>query len=115
MPTSASQSLLFLVGPTGAGKEELALELALRLGAEIVSIDSMKVYRGMDAGTSKPAPEARLRVPHHLVDVADPWESFSVARYLREAEAAVEGIRSRGRAPLVVGGTVLYLKAWIEG
>jgi tRNA dimethylallyltransferase len=105
---------LALVGPTASGKSEAAIVLAERLGAEIVSVDSMLVYRGMDVGTAKPSPDELARVPHHLVDVADPSEPFSVARYQALAREAVEGIVSRGRRVLLAGGTVLYLRAVVD-
>jgi tRNA dimethylallyltransferase len=85
------------------------------LGGEILSADSMKVYRGMDIGTAKPSAAERCAVPHHLLDVADPGETFSTARWLRLAEAAIAGVRARGRAAVVSGGTPLYLKALLEG
>jgi tRNA dimethylallyltransferase len=103
-----------LVGPTASGKSEAAIEVAERLGAEIVSVDSMLVYRGMDVGTAKPTPEQRVRVPHHLIDVADPSEPFSVARYQVLCREAVRGIRARGRRVLLAGGTVLYLRAVVD-
>lgn len=106
-----AERLLALVGPTASGKTDAAIALAERLGAEIVSVDSMLVYRGMDVGTAKPSPEQRRRVPHHLVDVAEPSEPFSVARYQALAREAIAGIRERGRRPLLVGGTALYLRA----
>lgn len=93
----------------------MALELAPLLGAEILSLDSMKVYRGMDIGTSKAPPEARARVPHHLLDVLDPAEGMSVRRFVELAEEAAAGIAARGRAVLVSGGTPLYLKALLFG
>lgn len=104
-----------LVGPTASGKTDAALVLADRLGAEIVSVDSMLVYRGMDVGTAKPGPAELARVPHHLIDVADPSEPFSVARYQELATEAIEGIRARGRRVLLAGGTVLYLRAVVDG
>src|SRR5438477_5767328 len=104
-----------LTGPTGAGKTRLALELAERLGAEIVSMDSMALYRGMDIGTAKPTDEERRRVPHHLVDVLDPWESGSVAWWLGQAARCSGGIERRGKRVLFVGGTPLYLKALLYG
>jgi tRNA dimethylallyltransferase len=107
--------ILVITGPTASGKERLALAVAERLGGEIVSADSMKVYRGLDVGTAKPLPEDRRRVPHHAVDVADPDETFSAARWLDLAEAAVAAIRARGRTPIVSGGTPFYLKALLEG
>ena len=107
--------ILVITGPTASGKERLALAVAGRLGGEIVSADSMKVYRGLDVGTAKPSPNHRRRVPHHAIDVADPDETFSVARWLELAEAAVADIRARGRTPVVSGGTPFYLKALLEG
>jgi tRNA dimethylallyltransferase len=101
----------FLTGPTGSGKTTLGVELAERLGAEIVALDSMTLYRGMDVGTAKPGPEERRRVPHHLLDVLDPWESASVAWWLERAAASCRDIEARGRRVLFVGGTPLYLKA----
>src|SRR6516162_5855579 len=100
---------LVLSGPTGSGKSRLALELAERLGAEIVSMDSMALYRGMDVGTAKPSAEDRRRIPHHLLDVLDPWEAASVAWWLERATSSCRDILARGRRPLVVGGTPLYL------
>ncbi len=107
--------VLILTGPTGSGKSGLALELAGRLGAEIVSMDSMALYRGMDIGTAKPTPEERRRVPHHLIDVLEPWESASVAWWLERAVACCRDITGRGKRPLFVGGTPLYLKALLYG
>jgi tRNA dimethylallyltransferase len=111
----SSNPLLFLVGPTGAGKSRLALELAERLGAAIVSMDSMQVYRGMDIGTAKPGAVERERVPHHLLDRANPPESYDVRRYLADVERALAEIRAAGRRPLFVGGTGFYLKALVFG
>ena len=105
----------FLSGPTASGKTAVGVELALRLGAEIISLDSMAVYRGMDIGTAKATPAERGGVPHHLIDVVDPADDFSLAEYVAAAEAAAAGIRSRGREPLFVGGTPLYLKALLRG
>jgi len=106
---------LILTGPTGSGKSRLALDLAARLDAEIVSMDSMALYRRMDIGTAKPTPEERRRVPHHLLDVLDPWESASVAWWLERASACCQDITQRGKRPLFVGGTPLYLKALLYG
>jgi tRNA dimethylallyltransferase len=106
---------LILTGPTGSGKTQLALELASRLGAEIVSMDSMALYRGMDIGTAKPTAEERRQVPHHLVDVLDPWESASVAWWLEQAGHVCRDIARRGQRPLLVGGTPMYLKALLRG
>jgi len=106
--------VLAIVGPTAAGKSLLALRLAARCGGEIVSADSMQVYRGMDIGTAKPGPEERARVPHHLIDVADPAEPFSVAAFQRLARAAVEHVAAAGRLPVVAGGTGLYVRALLH-
>jgi tRNA dimethylallyltransferase len=108
-------NVLVLTGPTGSGKTALALQLADQLGAEIVSMDSMAVYRHMDIGTAKPGPEDRRRVRHHLLDVLEPWESANVAWWLQNAEAAVRDIAERGKRALFVGGTPLYLKALLRG
>lgn len=107
--------ILILTGPTASGKERVALEAAARLGADILSADSMKVYRGMDVGTAKPGPTERNRVPHHLLDVADPGETFSTARWLALADEAIADVAARGRVPLVSGGTPLYVKALLQG
>jgi tRNA dimethylallyltransferase len=106
---------LVLSGPTGSGKSRLGVELAERLGAEIVSMDSMALYRGMDIGTAKPSAAEQARVRHHLIDVLEPWESASVAWWLEQARQACTDIRQRGRRPLFVGGTPLYLKALLYG
>ena len=106
---------VFLLGPTASGKTAVALALAQRLGAEICSLDSMLVYRGMDIGTAKPTPAERAHVRHHLIDLVPPSEEFSVARYLEAAAAAEAGIRARGRVALYAGGTGLYLKALTAG
>jgi tRNA dimethylallyltransferase len=106
--------VLAVVGPTAAGKTELALAVAERLGAEVVSADAMLVYRGMDIGTAKPTPEERARVPHHLVDLVDPGEEFSVARFQPLARAAIADVLGRGRVPLLVGGSGLYFHAVVD-
>ena len=104
-----------LVGVTASGKSEAALQLALRRGdCEIVSVDSMCVYRGMDIGTSKPGPEARAAVPHHLLDLVDPDEDFSLTQFQQAARAALLGIDRRGHHALLVGGTGLYLRAVVD-
>lgn len=104
-----------LVGPTASGKSDVALAVARRLGdVEIVSVDSMQVYRGMDIGTAKPSAAERAEVPHHLLDVADPAESFSVGAYQELARAALADIERRGRRALLVGGTGLYLSAVVD-
>jgi tRNA dimethylallyltransferase len=115
MTPDTFQSALILTGPTGSGKSALAVELAGRLGAEVVSMDSMAPYRGMDVGTAKPDADQRRRVPHHLIDVLDPWESASVAWWLGRAAECVRDIEGRGRRALFVGGTPLYLKALLHG
>jgi tRNA dimethylallyltransferase len=106
--------VLALVGPTAAGKTELALALAERLGAEVVSADAMLVYRGMDIGTAKPTTGQRARVPHHLIDLVDPGEEFSVARFQPLARAAIAEVLGRGRVPLLVGGSGLYFHAVVD-
>jgi len=105
----------FLTGPTAGGKTAVGLELARMLGAEIISLDSMAVYRGMDIGTAKPTPGQRARIPHHLIDVVDPDEDFSVAQYVDAAHREVSATRARGNEVLFVGGTPLYLKAMLRG
>jgi len=107
--------IIVIAGPTGAGKSALALALAERIGGEIVSADSMQVYRGLDIGTAKPTRQERARVPHHLVDVAEPEESYSVGRFRVEAGVAIREILARGRVPTICGGTGLYLKALLHG
>ena len=106
--------ILALVGPTATGKTRAGIAVAERLGAEIVSVDSMLVYRGMDVGTAKPRATDRARVPHQLLDVAEPSEPFSVARYQGLALEAIHGIRSRGRPVLLVGGSALYERAVVD-
>jgi tRNA dimethylallyltransferase len=110
----ADPPYLAIVGPTASGKTEAAIAIAERLDAEIVSVDSMLVYRGMDLGTAKPGADDLARVAHHLIDVADPAEPFSVARYQDLCHGAVEDIRGRGRRTLLVGGTALYLRAVVD-
>ncbi len=109
------EPLRCLVGPTAAGKTDLALAVAERAGAEILSMDSMLVYRGMDVGTAKPGSAEQARVPHHLMDLVEPSERFSVQHWLAEAEAAVADVRARGRRALVVGGTAFFLRALAYG
>jgi tRNA dimethylallyltransferase len=106
---------LALLGPTASGKSQLALALAERLPAEIVSMDSAQVYRGLDIGTAKPSAEERARVPHHLIDLVAPNESYSTGRWRSDALHAIESILERGRTPLIVGGTMLYYRALVEG
>jgi len=104
-----------LLGPTASGKSRLALELATRLPIEIVSIDSAQVYRGMDIGTAKPSRADRDRVPHHLIDLLDPDQRYSAAQFRDDAIRSIEGILSRQRIPLLVGGTMLYYRALVAG
>jgi tRNA dimethylallyltransferase len=103
--------IAILTGPTSVGKTDVSIDVALRLGTEIISADSMAVYRRMEVATAKPSAEQRARVPHHLVDVADPTEPFTVADYRERALAVIDRLRAAGRTPLVVGGTRLYLAA----
>jgi tRNA dimethylallyltransferase len=114
--TSAAQSpLLVVAGPTASGKSSLAIALALEFGGEIISCDSVAVYREFEIGTAKPSPEERARVPHHLIDVAAPDAWFTAGDYARRARAAATEITSRGRIPVVCGGTGLYLRAMLDG
>lgn len=103
-----------IVGPTAAGKTALSLELAERTGAEIVSLDSMQAYRGMDIGTAKPGPEELGRVPHHMIDVSDPRAEVTVAEFRNLARSSIDDIASRGRLPLLVGGSGLYFRAVVD-
>jgi len=114
-PLPTSLKPIFLGGPTAVGKSELALQLAELLGGEIVSVDSMQVYRGLDVGTAKPSPADRTRIPHHLIDVCDLAENFDAALFVQLAETAVADILSRGHVPVFCGGTGLYFKAFLEG
>jgi tRNA dimethylallyltransferase len=106
---------ILLMGPTATGKSALALALAERFGGEIVTVDSAQVYRGMDVGTAKPGAATLARVPHHLLDLVEPTESYSAARFVLDALESIDGIRARGRVPIVAGGTMLYFKALTEG
>ena len=110
-----SKKIAVVCGPTACGKTALAVELALALDGEVVSADSMQVYRKLDIGTAKPAGEEKKGVPHHMLDVADPSEDWSVARYVMDAAPIVDDILSRGRLPIVAGGTGLYIDALIAG
>lgn len=107
--------VVLLLGPTGSGKTALSLALGERFGGEIVSCDSVAVYRGMDVGSAKPTREERTRLPHHLIDVVNPDEPFTAGEYSRAARAALKEIAGRGRLPIVTGGTGLYLRALTEG
>lgn len=112
---SAKRLIPVLAGPTGSGKSDLALRLAEHGGLEIVSADASMVYRGLDIGAAKPSLEERRQVPHHLVDVLEPSQPFSVSEYRLQAEAALEAVLARGRLPLLVGGTGYYIRALSEG
>jgi tRNA dimethylallyltransferase len=107
--------MIFILGPTASGKSAIALELAERLPVEIVSVDSALVYRGLDIGTAKPSIAERTRVAHHLIDLIEPNERYSAARFASDASRLIEDIETRGHLPLLVGGTMLYAKALIEG
>jgi tRNA dimethylallyltransferase len=115
VPSPPALDCWYLTGPTAAGKTKVGVELALRIGAEIVSLDSMTLYEGMDIGTAKPSAEDRQRVPHHLLDVVRPDEEFSLSDYVDAAQAAIREIKGRGREVLFVGGTPLYLKSLLRG
>ena len=104
-----------LMGPTASGKSAYALELAERLGGEIVSVDSALVYRGLDIGAAKPARDEQARVPHHLIDVREPWQPYSAAEFARDARVAIDAILARGRIPILAGGTGLYFRALLDG
>ncbi len=106
---------LCIAGPTACGKSAVAMALARSFPGEILSVDSMQVYRGMDIGTAKPSPAERTEIPHHLLDVAGLGEGFDAARFIELATPAVASIRARGRMPILCGGTGLYFKAWLEG
>jgi tRNA dimethylallyltransferase len=109
------KKVIVLLGPTGVGKTAASLLLAEHLGADIISSDSMQIYRGMDIGTAKPTPEERARVRHHMIDVVEPWESYSSGRYLGEVRPIIGEMHAKGQIPLVVGGTGLYIKAMTRG
>ncbi|NUS38076.1 MAG: tRNA (adenosine(37)-N6)-dimethylallyltransferase MiaA, partial [Lysobacter sp.] len=115
MNADARPPAIALTGPTASGKSALALEWAERLGGEIVSVDSALVYRGLDVGAAKPTHEERARVPHHLVDVREPWQPYSAAEFAQEARAAIDGVVARGRVPILAGGTGLYFRALFDG
>jgi len=104
-----------LAGPTASGKSAAAMALASELPLEIISVDSAQVYRGMDIGTAKPSVDERARVPHHLIDILEPEQAYSAARFVQDATRLIDDIRARGRLPLLVGGTMLYFKALRDG
>src|SRR2546427_7628100 len=115
MAGHARPRLVVIAGPTGAGKTAVAVALARLLPIEVISADSRQVYRGMDAATGKPTAEARRAVIHHLIDIVDPDDRYQAARFRHDAAAAIEAIRARGRLPVVVGGTGLYIRALLRG
>ncbi len=108
-------AITFIIGCTGCGKGAVGRALAKRIGAEIISIDSMKIYRGMDIGTAKPSAEARAAVPHHFIDIVDPCDDYSVAQFVSDADRVIAEIVTRNRPILCVGGTALYIKALSDG
>lgn len=112
---NALPAAILLMGPTAAGKTDIAIELAARYPVEIISVDSALVYRGMDIGTGKPSAEQLKRYPHHLVDILDPTESYSAGQFVRDAGALIADIHARQRVPLLVGGTMLYFRALLRG
>ncbi|MBN1393729.1 MAG: tRNA (adenosine(37)-N6)-dimethylallyltransferase MiaA [Pirellulales bacterium] len=115
MPSDSIANCWFLSGPTASGKSAAGVELAKRIDAEIISLDSMTLYRGMDLGTAKPTAEQRRAVPHHLIDAIEPWEEYSLAKYLAESKRIAEEISARGKRVLFVGGAPLYLKGLLRG
>jgi tRNA dimethylallyltransferase len=114
-PLDGIPLVVLLLGPTGSGKTALSLSLGKRFGGEIVSCDSVAVYRSMDLGTAKPTREERARLPHHLIDVADPDQPFTAGEYSHQARTALHEIAGRGHLPIVTGGTGLYLRALTDG
>ena len=108
-------NLICIAGPTASGKTALAVQLAKELGGEVVSCDSMQVYKGMDIGTAKPSPEEMEGIPHHMLSVAEPWEDFSVSRYCEMAAPIVDDILARGKTAIIAGGTGLYMDSLIKG
>lgn len=115
MPPFSSNAPIFLAGPTAVGKSALALALAERIGGEIISVDSMQVYRGLDVGTAKPTLTEQKKIPHHLIDVCALTEAFDAAQFVRRAAQAVGEIQARGRVAIFCGGTGLYFKAYLDG
>ncbi len=114
-PSTCNAEPIFIAGPTAVGKSEIALHVAENIGGEIISTDSMQVYRGLNVGTAKPSPADRARVPHHLIDICDLQEAFDAAQFVRRAGQAVAEIQSRQKIPIFCGGTGLYFKAFLSG
>ena len=115
MPPAKRANVLAVVGPTASGKSRLGMEIATHVGGEIIGADSRQIYRHMDIGTAKPTLDDREQVPHHLVDIIDPSDEYSVALYVRQAREAISGVLERGAVPIVVGGTGQYVWALLEG
>lgn len=115
MPLDTRPLAIAIMGPTASGKTAFALEIAARFGGEIVSVDSALVYRGLDIGAAKPTPDEQARVPHHLLDVRDPWQAYSAAEFAQDARRALDDIAARGRLPVLAGGTGLYFQALLHG
>lgn len=115
MSLDARPLAIAIMGPTASGKTAFALDVAARVGGEIVSVDSALVYRGLDIGAAKPTPGEQARVPHHLLDVRDPWQAYSAAEFADDARRALDDIAARGRVPILAGGTGLYFQALLEG
>ncbi len=115
MPADMRPPAIAVMGPTASGKTAFALELAARMGGEIVSVDSALVYRGLDIGAAKPTAEERASAPHHLIDLRDPWQPYSAAEFAADARRAIDAILARGRLPILAGGTGLYFRALLHG
>ncbi|MGB9711415.1 MAG: tRNA (adenosine(37)-N6)-dimethylallyltransferase MiaA, partial [Thermodesulfovibrio sp.] len=109
------RKIVILLGPTGVGKTEVSIRLAKLLNAEIISSDSMQIYKYMDIGTAKPTLEQRKQVAHHMIDIVNPWEYFSTGTYIEKVKKIIEEVFQKGKIPLIVGGTGLYLRAMTEG
>jgi len=107
--------LIVITGPTATGKSKLGVEIAQQQNGEIISADSMQIYKYMDIGTAKPSKEEMQNIPHHMIDVVSPWEDYSVARYVREATDCIEDVIKRGKTPIIVGGTGLYIDSLLAG
>ncbi|MDX1676578.1 tRNA (adenosine(37)-N6)-dimethylallyltransferase MiaA [Arsukibacterium sp.] len=110
-----SSPVIFIMGPTASGKTALAIELLKHLPAELISVDSALIYRGMDIGTAKPSKEELLQAPHHLLDILEPWQSYSAADFRDDAVRLISDIQQRGKIPILVGGTMLYFKTLLDG
>ena len=110
-----AKGILVITGPTATGKTALGVTLAKALGGEVISADAMQLYRGMVIGTAAPTPEETEGIPHHLVGTVDPWEKYSVGRYVQEASLCADDILERGKLPILVGGTNLYIEALLRG